>query len=114
MEKYKVIFEKFAAFVFLFVLVGIVGFLVYVPMPAASKDVILMVIGALTAAATGALPRLFGSDKSEEEALKKRVQELEKHIEVLEAESTAIKQQYDKIVAMLVERHVVHAEGIEL
>lgn len=109
----KNIFEKFAALLFLFMLFGIVLFLVYVPMPPESEKVILMIIGALVAASTGALPKLFGTDKSEEESLKKRVVALENHIAVLEAEAKSVKAQYDQIVQMLIERHVVNAEGIE-
>ena len=110
----KNIFEKVAALLFLFMLVGIVLFLVYVPMPEASEKVILMIIGALVAASTGALPKLFGTDKSDENSLKERVHILEGHIAVLEAEAKVVKAQYDKIVEMLIERHVVNADGIEI
>ena len=110
----KNIFEKIAALLFLFMLVGIVLFLVYVPMPPESEKVILMIIGALVAASTGALPKLFGTDKSEEESLKKRVVALENHIAVLEAEAKSVKAQYDQIVQMLIERHVVHGDGIQI
>ncbi|GHA66174.1 hypothetical protein GCM10009007_03290 [Formosimonas limnophila] len=106
------IFEKVAALLFLFMLVGIVLFLVYVPMPAASEKVILMIIGALVAASTGALPKLFGTDKGEEDSLKKRVVALEQHIAVLNAEAKVVKSQYDQIVQMLIERHVVNGDGI--
>ena len=98
------VFEKFAAFVFLFLLVGVVLFLTYVPLPEASEQVVLIVIGALTGAASQALPRLFGVKDNEAEALRRRVK-------ALEAKNTMISEQYNEIIQMLVDRHVVYGEG---
>ena len=89
------IFEKLAAFLFLLLLVAMVLFLVYVPLPAESEKVVLMIIGGLMTSATGALPRLFGSDDTKERLAK------------LELEYKILKDEYDKITKMLVDRHVV-------
>lgn len=90
------IFEKLAAFLFLLLLVSMVLFLVYVPLPTESEKVVLMIIGGLMTSATGALPRLFGSDDTKERLAK------------LELEYKILKNEYDKITKMLVDRHVVN------
>lgn len=93
------IFEKLAALIFLFLLVGMALFLVYVPIPAQSEKVVLMIIGGLMTSATIALPKLFGEDDT-----KIRLQRLELEYGIL-------KEMYDNITTMLVERHVVKGIG---
>ena len=100
------IFEKFAAFLFLILLIGMIGFLTYVPVPEESKQVILIIIGGLMTSAATALPRLFGSADTEKEEMKKRLRKLETEYEVL-------KQSYDEVIRMLVTRHVVKGEGLK-
>lgn len=117
-QKAQLIFEKFAALIFLFILVGLIAFLVYVPMPLASEKVILIIIGGLMSTAAGALPRLFGSDDSKEKELQERLQQMELNhrsqmsameirLKEVQAEYVTIKSQYDDIVKMLIDRHVV-------
>lgn len=115
-SKTEVVFEKFAAFIFLLILVGLIGFLVYIPMPDTSEKVILIIIGGLMSTATGALPRLFGSDDSKEEQLKARIRDVERHLEITEAKFETIKQQYDRVIKMLVDKYVIpdgESKGIE-
>ena len=104
-------FEKFAAFIFLFLLVGLVAFLTFVPLPADSEKVILMIIGGLMASSATALPRLFGVEDKEKEALKTRIRALETHLAVVEARFTTLQEQHDRMIGLLVERHVVKGEG---
>jgi len=94
------VFEKFAAFIFLLLLVGMVLFLVYVPLPAASEKVVLMIIGGLMTSATAALPKLFGTDDTKERLRK------------LETEYAVLKSNYDGITKLLVERHVINEQGV--
>lgn len=96
------IFEKLAAFIFLLLLVGLILFLTYVPLPLASEKVVLMIIGGLMVSATSALPKLFGDDDT-----KHRLRKLENEYAVL-------KSNYDAVMKMLVERHVVNGEGVEM
>lgn len=114
--------EKLSAFIFLLLLVGIVGFLTYVPMPAASEKVILMIIGALVAASTGALPKLFGTDNKRELELEQKVQDLrtelneqkashEASMAAMEAKLATVSVHYDEIVRMLVDRHLEPGKG---
>lgn len=106
----SLIFEKGAAFLFLLLLVGMVLFLVYVPMPTANENVILMIIGALTVSSASALPRLFGVDDSEEDELRKKIDRMQEHIEILEARLETTKRQYDEVVKMLVDDYLKHSK----
>jgi hypothetical protein len=96
-------FQKFAAFVFLLLLVGMVAFLTFVPLPPASEKAVLMIIGGLMALCTQALPKLFGNGK--EESLQREIDNLKIKHEELQAA-------YDKLVTLLVERHVIEQQGI--
>lgn len=111
--QWKEIMEKGAAFIFLIILVGLIGFLTFVPMPAASEKVILMIVGSLLTASIGALPRLFGTENVREKELEMKVRSLENSLHIVESKYEQLQAQHDKLVSMLVERHVVHGEGIE-
>lgn len=108
------LFEKFAAFFFLVLLVGMVGFLTFVPLPESSEKVILMIIGGLMTAATGALPKLFGAEDTEKEKLRDRVRRLEEHVAVIEAQYKTLEQKHSEVISMLIDRHVVKGEGLKL
>lgn len=95
------IFEKIAALMFLLLLVGLVLFLTYVPLPLASEKVVLMIIGGLMVSATSALPKLFGDDDTKTRLRK------------LETEYAILKTNYDAVMKMLVQRHVVNGDGFE-
>lgn len=96
-------FEKIAALIFLLLLVGMVAFLTFVPLPPASEKAVLMIIGGLMALCTQALPKLFGNDKEAK---------LEREITELKIRHEALEKAYDKLVTLLVERHVIEQQGI--
>ncbi len=96
-------FEKVAALIFLMLLVGLVAFLTFVPLPPASEKAVIMIIGGLMALCTQALPKLFGSGKEAE---------LKREVESLKVKCDAIERAYDKLVTLLVERHVIEQQGI--
>lgn len=100
------IFEKFAALLFLLLLIGMIAFLTYIPVPEESKQVILIIIGGLMSSAATALPKLFGSEDKEKDELKNRVRKLE-------TEYAVLKEQYDNVVRLLVDRHVVEGKGLK-
>lgn len=104
---FKTLFEKFAAFIFLLLLVGMIGFLTFIPVPEDSKQVILIIIGGLMTTAATSLPRMFGEVDGEKEELKARVRKLE-------TEYAVLKENYDRVMQMLVERHVVDGAGIKI
>lgn len=103
--KFDILFEKFSALLFLLLLVGMVAFLVFIPMPPTSEKVVLIILGGLMTTATGALPRLFGSDDSKEEELQQQIQEITRKYEEIHAEYNAIKKQYDRMVLLLVKKY---------
>lgn len=96
--KFDILFEKFSALLFL-LLVGMVAFLVFIPMPPTSEKVVLIIHGLMTTA-TGALPRLFGSDDSKEEELERRTEEISRKYDELSTEYSTIKKQYDRMVSI--------------
>ena len=97
-------FTKFAAFVFLLLLVGLVGFLTFVPLPSASEKAVLMVIGGLMALCTQALPKLFGSGKEVE---------LQADLDKLKVKFDVLQETHDKLIALLVERHIIDGKGLQ-
>lgn len=102
------VFEKFAALLFLLLLVGMILFLTYVPVPDESKQVILIIIGGLMTTAAGALPNLFGSDDGEKVKLRDKVEQLGTRLSNLDAKYTELKENYDILIQTLVSEHVIH------
>lgn len=100
------LFEKMAAFLFLLLLIGMIAFLTYVPVPEDSRQVILIIIGGLMTSAATALPRLFGAEDGEKERMRARLQKLE-------VEFATLKLAYDELTRMLVNRHVVDGDGFK-
>ena len=96
-------FEKIAALIFLLLLVGLIGFLTFIPLPEASEKAVLMVIGGLMALCTQALPKLFGADGEEE---------CRKEIDKLKVQYDEQSQQLDRLTTLLVERHIIDKDGI--
>ena len=97
------IFEKFAAFLFLLLLVGIIAFLTYVPVPEESKQVILIVIGGLMTSAATALPKLFGSEDTEKATLQKELNNLR-------VAHDTLKRAFDALTAQLIQDHVLKSQ----
>jgi hypothetical protein len=120
--------EKFTAAVavaFIFLLIGMMMYLTYVPLPPENRDPILMFVSSFltTGAMAGAL--LFGGadeDKKRCEesiaAVKKELGAMEAHyqtqLSAITAEYKILDQKYDKMLDMLVQRHVVDKEGIQV
>jgi hypothetical protein len=86
----KQLYEKVMGLVFLLLLIGLIGFLTFVPMPVASEKV-----------------------KSQEDALKVELENLRTELKLLTAKHEILKHEHDKLTAMLIERHVVKGEGVE-
>lgn len=107
--------RKFIASAFMLVLlVGLMGALVFWAIPPANRDLIITILSVLLGAGAAAIPNLFGDQKSEVAALKSRISALESQAEVLLARYNEVKESHDRLTAMLIQRHVVEAEGIEL
>lgn len=105
-KNFSLIVEKFSAFIFLLLLVGMVGFLTYVPLDGGSKDAVMLIIGGLMTSATMVLPKLFGVNDDESEGLKIRLKALENDHEILKTKYSELKGEYDNILAALVGNYV--------
>jgi hypothetical protein len=105
--------RKFIASAFMLILlVALMGALVFWAIPPANRDLIITILAVLLGAGAAAIPNLFGDQKGEVAALKNRIASLEQQQEVLLARYQEVKMSYDKITDMLIQRHVVDAEGI--
>jgi hypothetical protein len=89
-------FQKVAAFIFLLLLVGMICFLTFIPLPPASEKAVLMIVG-------GSLPKLFGSSKE---------QALHDEIVALKIKHEELRISYDMLVKLLIDRHVIEQQGI--
>lgn len=101
------IFEKFAALIFLLLLIGLIGFLTFVPLPNESEKPVLMVIGGLMTAATTALPRLFGGTDLEKDRMRDRIRAMETEIAILRESYSVLRGEYDRLTTELLRHHVL-------
>lgn len=102
-----------AAAVLVGILIVLILYLTFIPVPASNRDIIISILSVLVGAGSMAIPKLIGSESKETEELRAKVQEQSEAIARLQTEYATVKEQYDKIVKMLIERHVVEAKGIE-
>lgn len=83
-------------------------YLTFIPVPEENKDLIVTILGVILGAAATASPNLFGDNNEEElKLLRKKILKLETANKVLNAK-------HDALQTMLIERHVVKGEGIDL
>ncbi|MFV0512489.1 MAG: hypothetical protein ACK5MY_02465 [Jhaorihella sp.] len=99
--------QYFASAMMLLMLVLMVMYLTYIPVPEGNKEIILLILGVLTGGGAAAIPNLFGDADSENEKLRERVRHLEHKLAVVTTQYDEVKHQYDVIVEMLIDRHVV-------
>lgn len=102
-------------------LVGIVGYLTVFPVPEGNRELIVTILAVLLGGASAAMPNLFGDRETEK--LRERLRDMERQmveqrarhdveIAALRSANETLKQQFDHIVQLLIERHVIKAEGI--
>jgi hypothetical protein len=104
--------KYWASLLMLVILLGIIGYLTYIPVPSQNKEIIVTVLGVVLGGGAAAMPNLFGSTDADTEILKEKFADLKAEHEILKASYTTLKENYDSIMKMLIERHVVNAEGI--
>lgn len=97
----------FASAFMLLIVIGLIAFLTFIPVPDGNKDLIVTILGVLLGGGAAAMPNLFGDSDGDREKLLTRLRALETQYEVLKFE-------YDRLTKMLVERHVVDGSGIEI
>jgi hypothetical protein len=86
-----------ASGVFLFLVLLLMLFLTFIEIPIGNKDLIVSIISMLVGGTGVAMGKLFNDNDSENELLNKRLDDLTTRYDVL-------KNEYDHIVKMLVER----------
>lgn len=91
-----------ASAIFVGLVIALMLFLTFIEIPEGNKDLIVTIIAMLVGGTGVAMGNLFGTHDEETEDLKVRLR-------TLEIEYAVLKQEYDKITKMLVDRHVVEA-----
>lgn len=105
-------YRKWLASVFMLViLVGLLVYLTFIPVPAANRDIIITLLAVLLGAGASAMPNLFGDRDAEKEALRAEIAEMRRDMEILAAKHQTLSEQHDRITNMLIQRHVVSGEG---
>ena len=100
-----------ASALMLLILVGLLAYLTFIPVPEANRDIIITVLAVLLGAGSSAIPNLFGDKDAEKEAMQAEISELHNSIQVLTTKYETLSNQHDRITSMLVERHVVLNNG---
>jgi hypothetical protein len=107
--------RKFIASGFLVVvLIALVAYLTFIPVPTANKDLVVTILGVLVGAGAAAIPNLVGDAKAETKQLQDEIASLRSELDIVRTQYSEVKVAYDQIVAMLIKRHVVDADGIEV
>lgn len=86
-----------ASGIFICLVVMLMLFLTYVPIPSGNKDLIVSIISMLVGGTGVAMGKLFGEKDSELDALRLELDDLKTRYDVL-------KNEYDNIVAQLIKR----------
>lgn len=94
-----------ASGVFIFLIILLMLFLTFVPIPTGNKDLIVSIISMLVGGTGVAMGKLFGNTDSELEELKLKYAELRVQHDTLQKE-------HDRLIALLVERHVINQQGV--
>lgn len=99
---------------FVLILVLLMLYLTFIPVPETNKDLIVAILGVLMGGAASAMPKLFG-DKADEDVarLVAKVDKLEASNVLLHKENELLRDQLTELRVMLVKRHVVDGEGFK-
>lgn len=100
-----------ASALMLLILVGLLAYLTFIPVPESNRDIIITVLAVLLGAGSSAIPNLFGDRDAEKDVMQAEISELHNSIQVLTAKYETLSHQHDRITSMLIERHVVLNNG---
>lgn len=98
--------------VFVLLLVLLLLYLTFIPVPSDNKDLIVTILGVLVGGSAAAMPNLFGDPDTEKAVLEERINKLEVENKLLITRIDTIKTEYDRLTDMLIKRHIVEADGI--
>lgn len=99
--------QYIASGIFIMLIVLLMLFLTFIEIPTSNKDLIVSIISMFVGGLGVAMGKLFGDNDAEMEKMREE-------LDTLKIEYGVVKEQYDKIVGMLITRHVVDAQGIEI
>ena len=99
--------QYIASGIFIMLIVLLMLFLTFIEIPTSNKDLIVSIISMFVGGLGVAMGKLFGDNDVEMEKMREE-------LDTLKVEYGVVKDQYDKIVGMLITRHVVDAQGIEI
>ena len=99
--------QYIASGIFIMLIVLLMLFLTFIEIPTSNKDLIVSIISMFVGGLGVAMGKLFGDNDVEMEKMREE-------LDTLKIEYGVVKEQYDKIVGMLITRHVVDAQGIEI
>ena len=96
-----------ASGIFVALVVSLMLFLTFIEIPTSNKDLIVSIISMFVGGLGVAMGKLFGDNDAEMDRMREE-------LDTLKVEYGVVKDQYDKIVSMLITRHVIDAQGIEI
>lgn len=124
--------KVYAAGIFIVLLVSIAVFYAYNVVPESNMSVINMIVGSLLTMGVLASKRIFGdASEIEDEARKhiaaadqriidaenraaRQIEKITASMDVFEAKYNTLKETHDTVMQMLVDRHVVLGQGVDL
>lgn len=105
-------FEKLGAIVFLVLMLGLVAFLTFIPMPLSSEKVILIIIGGLmTESAKGVGKLVGGGEDPEKNEMRARIRELEQKQAITNAALETLREEHRLLTRQLLRHHVLYDEA---
>jgi hypothetical protein len=124
--------KVYSAGTFIVLLVLIAVFYAYQVVPETNQSVVNLIVGALLTMGVLASKRIFGDANEIEEQAQKHIAEADERVaaaelraarqlekmtasmEIFEAKYDTLKQAYDQMITLLVDRHVVLGKGVDL
>ena len=99
-----------AAGVFVLLLIALLMYLTFIPVPESNKDIVVTIIGVLMGGAASAMPKLFGDASRTEDEAHRRVSGMQKKLVEMESRYEVLKSNYDSLVERLVDKHIIDSD----
>lgn len=98
------------SFIMLVILVGLIGYLTFIPVPDENKELVITVLGVILGGGAAAMPNLFSTNDAETEKLRIRIRYLEEQLTVVTEKYNDLNNRYELIVEMLINRHFIPSD----
>ena len=93
-----------ASAMFIILILCLMMFLTFVPIPSGSKDLVVSIISMLVGGLGMAMGKLFGESNSETDKLREQNDALQTRLNDLDTKFTLIKEEYDQLIKLIVNR----------